>query len=89
MFSVNGFCSKPNPVTKIKYSVPGNAGERTFVTLKVYDILGNVTAVIVNETKTAGEYEAVFNANSLSSGVYIYQLKAGNKLQTKKMTLLK
>ena len=59
-----------------------------FVTLKVYDILGREVATLVNEEKPAGSYEIEFDGSHLSSGVYFYQLKAGNFINTKKMTLL-
>jgi len=60
-----------------------------FVTLKVYDVLGNEAATLVNEYKPAGSYEVEFDAGKLPSGVYFYQLKAGEYVQTKKMLLLK
>jgi len=60
-----------------------------FVTLKVYDLLGRQVATLVNEEKPAGEYEVEFNATNLPSGIYFYQLKAGQFSETKKMILLK
>ncbi len=75
-----------NPTTTIKYSIPtGN----NFVSLKVYDILGNEVATLINEGKPAGEYKVNFNASKLASGIYFYQLKAGTFVRTKKMILLK
>ena len=80
-----------NPTTKISWQSPVDGWQ----TLKVYDLLGNEVAVLVNEYKPAGRYEITFNASenqqhsSLPSGFYIYQLKAGNFIQTKKMILLK
>ena len=73
---------------------PFSKGEGTFVTLKVYDILGNEVATLVNEELTAGEYEVEFTVAQVSrpditSGVYFYQLKAGSFIQTKKMILMK
>jgi hypothetical protein len=59
------------------------------VTLKVYDILGREVANLVNEEKPAGSYEVEFLASNLSSGVYYYQLKAGDYAETKKMILLR
>ncbi|MCW8810932.1 MAG: T9SS type A sorting domain-containing protein, partial [Ignavibacteriaceae bacterium] len=64
------------------------------VTLKVYDILGREIATLVNEEKPAGEYEVEFNSHSgevrnLPSGIYFYQLQAGDFISTKKMILLK
>ncbi|OGU82671.1 MAG: hypothetical protein A2W11_03200 [Ignavibacteria bacterium RBG_16_35_7] len=74
-----------NPTTSIQYAV----SSRQFVSLKVYDILGNEIETLVNEEKQVGTYELTWNAASLSSGVYFYQLKAGNFIETKKMILLK
>jgi hypothetical protein len=74
-----------NPSTTIKYSLPAS----DMVSLKVFDILGREVAVLVNEYKTSGTYSIEFNANRFASGVYFYQLKSGNFLETKKMTLLK
>ncbi|MBK9099654.1 MAG: T9SS type A sorting domain-containing protein [bacterium] len=74
-----------NPSTVISYqlSVSGD------VTLKVFDILGNEVATLVNELKPAGNYEVEFDASSLTSGVYFYKLQAGTFVDTKKMVLLK
>ena len=74
-----------NPITTIKYSIP----ETGNVSLKVYDILGNEVASLVNEEKTQGVYSVTFDASNLSSGVYLYKLQAGNYIETKKMLLLK
>jgi hypothetical protein len=84
-----------NPSTSIRYEIP----EQSFVTLKVYDILGIEIATLVNEEKSAGSYEVEFsakggsasggNAYSLPSGVYFYTLSSDNYLSTKKMILLK
>jgi hypothetical protein len=82
-----------NPSTKIKYRVPSvianEVKQSQFVTLMVYDVLGNEVTTLVNEEKPAGSYEVQFDASSLSSGAYFYMLKAGNNIQTKKMILLK
>ena len=82
-----------NPSTIIKYTVPSVETRHTsslqMVTLKVYDVLGNEVATLVNEEKPAGEYEVEFNAKELPSGIYFYQLKAGLFNETKKMVLLK
>ncbi len=79
-----------NPTTKIRYSIPivGNADLRS-VQLKVYDILGNEVATLVNKEQAAGSYEVDFNAAGLSSGMYFYSLTAGNFSSTKKMILIK
>ena len=74
-----------NPATTINYQIP----ELSFVTLKVYDVLGNEIITLVNEEKTAGSYDLEFNAASLSSGVYFYRLQAGSFVETKKMVLMK
>ncbi|HMN24571.1 MAG TPA: T9SS type A sorting domain-containing protein [Ignavibacteriaceae bacterium] len=74
-----------NPSTKISWQSPvGN-----HQTLKVYDILGNEVATLVNEYRSAGRYEIEFNPLKLSSGIYFYTLRTGNFVQTKKMILLK
>jgi len=79
-----------NPTTKIRYSIPSETTRRVvFTTLKVCDILGNEITTLVNEEKPAGSYEVEFNATSLPSGIYFYQLKAGSFINTKKMILLK
>jgi len=74
-----------NPSTTIKYSVPS----AQFVTLKVYNLLGQEVATLLNEEQNAGNYIAKFDASSLSSGIYFYTLKAGNFTDTKKMILMK
>ena len=74
-----------NPSTKIEYSIP----EASFVQLKVYDILGNEVAELVNEEQSAGTYRADFTADNLASGFYVAKLKAGNFTKTIKMTLMK
>lgn len=74
-----------NPTTMIVFRIPKSAK----VELKIYDLIGKEAATLVNETIPAGEHEVIFNANKLSSGVYFYQLKAGEFIQTKKMLLLR
>ena len=74
-----------NPSTSMQYTI----NSRQFVTLKVYDVLGKEIATLVNEEKPAGEYKVEFNAATLPSGIYFYQLKAGQYSETKKMILLK
>jgi hypothetical protein len=74
-----------NPTTTVNYQIP----ELSFVTLKVYDVLGNEIATLVNEEKPAGSYEVDFSGNNLTSGIYFYQLQAGEFIETKKMILLK
>ena len=74
-----------NPSTRINYTVPTSS----FINLKVYDILGNEVAVLVNEEKPAGNYEINFDASRLTGGVYFYQLTSNSFVDTKKMILLK
>jgi len=74
-----------NPATSIQYSV----GSKEFVTLKVYDILGREVAALVNEEKPSGTYEVQFDASSLSSGIYFYEMRAGNFSSVQKMILMK
>jgi hypothetical protein len=74
-----------NPSTKIRWQLP--VGSQ--VALKVYDILGREVTTLVNEYRQAGKYETEFNAETLPSGVYFYQLKADGFVETKKMILLK
>ncbi len=102
-----------NPSTKIHFTIPtsplnpspyqGEGNRERFVTLKVFDVLGKEVATLVNEEKPAGSYEVEFNsvetlhATSLPSGVYFYQLRAGDPstgsgqvfIETKKMILLR
>ena len=79
-----------NPSTKIKFEIPGQArNDNMPVTLKIYDVLGNEVATLVNEEKPAGTYEVDFNAGKITSGVYFYKLTAGSFVQIKKMLLLK
>ncbi|MEE9448576.1 MAG: C25 family cysteine peptidase [Ignavibacteriaceae bacterium] len=70
-------------------SYQGEGQRERLITLKVYDVLGKEIATLVNEEKPAGTYEVEFDASSLSSGIYFYQLRAGSFNQTKKMLLLK
>jgi hypothetical protein len=79
-----------NPVTTIKFSIPSNVkGETANVKLKIYNVLGNEIATLVNDAKEAGYHSIDFNARDLPSAVYFYQLKAGSFVETKKMLLLK
>ena len=74
-----------NPTTFINYELPING----FVSLKVFDVLGRDVATLVNEEKSAGEYQVEFSSENLSSGVYFYQLISGNYIETKRMLLIK
>jgi hypothetical protein len=74
-----------NPSTTIKYSIP----EAAKVKLTLFNLLGEELKTLVNEEKVAGNYSIEFNASSLPSGVYFYQLKAGDFTSVKKMLLIK
>ena len=74
-----------NPSTTIEYLIP----ERSSVVIKVYDILGREVAKLVNEEKPAGNYNVELNGSNLTSGIYFYQIQAGEYIQAKKMILLK
>ncbi len=74
-----------NPSTKISWQAPVGSWQ----TLKIYDVLGNEVATLVDEYKPSGSYEVEWNPGDFSSGVYFYQLKVGNFIGTKKMILLK
>jgi photosystem II stability/assembly factor-like uncharacterized protein len=74
-----------NPTTTFRYSIP----QTSKVVIKVFDILGNEIATLIDEEKSVGTYELTWDAEGLPSGVYFYQLKAGSFLETKKMILLR
>lgn len=74
-----------NPSTTIRFIIPVSEN----VTLKIYDVIGNRVATLVDEMKSSGDYNIIFNAEELSSGVYYYSLKSGSYVATKKMVLLK
>jgi len=74
-----------NPSTKIRFNLP----EMNFVTLKVFDILGQEVSTLINGIKEPGEHEVEFNGSKLSGGIYFYQLKVGSYVSTKKMILVK
>jgi hypothetical protein len=88
-----------NPTTIIKFTIPtsplnpspyqGEGQRERFITLIVYDVLGNKVATLVKEEKSAGSYEVNFDATELTSEIYFYQLKAGSFVETKKMVYLK
>ncbi|QQS35073.1 MAG: T9SS type A sorting domain-containing protein [Ignavibacteriales bacterium] len=84
-FQINNYPNPFNPTTNIQYSIPTDG----LVSLIVYDLLGREVATLVSESKTAGSYSVDFNASTFASGTYIYQLKAGEFLSTKKMLLIK
>jgi len=74
-----------NPSTTIKYSIPSASN----VSLKIYDVIGNEVASLVNERKDAGEYEVNFNAKDLPSGIYFSTLRSNGNVQTQKLILIK
>jgi hypothetical protein len=74
-----------NPSTKIEYVIP----TQTFVTLKVYNLLGQEVATLVNEVQKPARYAATFSASRFASGVYFYRLTTANFVSSKKMLLLK
>lgn len=74
-----------NPSTKIKYQIP----KPCFVSLKIFDALGTEVATLINEEKMRGTFQIEFDGSELTSGVYFYQLIAGDFLETKKMVLIK
>ncbi|MHB8905317.1 MAG: T9SS type A sorting domain-containing protein [Melioribacteraceae bacterium] len=82
-----------NPTTIIRFSIPTvvklHATSLQYVTLKVFDTLGNKIVTLVNEEKQPGSYEVIFDGSNFASGVYFYTLTAGNFSQTKKLLLIK
>lgn len=81
----NNYPNPFNPVTSIKYSIPKD----DFVTLKIYDLKGELITTLVNENQIKGEYEVNFNAKKYASGVYFYVLESGQFIKSKKMVLIK
>jgi hypothetical protein len=91
-FSLNQNYPNPfNPVTNIEYTIGSQSGSEIdqLVSLKVFDILGNEVATIVNEKQAAGFYRVKFDGSGLSSGTYLYKLTAGGFADVKKLILLK
>ena len=85
-FSLNQNYPNPfNPSTKIRFALPKSGN----VTLKVFDISGQVVATLVNGNLQAGEFEYTLDGSNLSSGIYFYRIKSGEFTQTNKMILLK
>ncbi len=74
-----------NPTTTIKFDIP----ERNLTSLKIYNVLAKEVAVLIEEEKTPGRYEVIFDASNLSSGIYFYRLLVGDFVETKKMVLIK
>ena len=85
-FSLNQNYPNPfNPTTTISFSIPQSQN----VELKVFDLLGNEMATLLNEYKEAGEHKVELDGSDLTSGIYFYRLKAGEFVQTKKLVLAK
>lgn len=84
-----------NPVTTIRYSIPSGVETSYMTSLRIYDVLGNEVATLVNEPQTAGNYEVKFNSShpehgrSMASGVYYYKLQSGSFVQVKKLIIMK
>jgi hypothetical protein len=74
-----------NPSTSIKFAIP----KASDVKITVFNMLGQVVSIPINENKTAGFYEVKFNGSNLASGSYYYRIEAGNFLETRKMMLIK
>ena len=74
-----------NPVTNIKYSTPQSG----YITLKVYNLLGEEVAVLFEGFRSAGNYNILFNGSDLPSGIYFYRLKSSSFVETKKLVLMK
>jgi endo-1,4-beta-xylanase len=81
----NNYPNPFNPTTNIRYSIASTSK----VTLKIFDVIGTEVKTLVNEVKSPGQYTVTFNAQGLASGIYFYQLNAGNFTATKKLILLK
>ena len=79
-----------NPTTTIKYSIPPSTEHYSVqhTTLKIYDILGREVAILVNELQQSGNYQVIFDASNLASGIYFYKLIHGIFVGSKKMILL-
>jgi hypothetical protein len=74
-----------NPATTFRFNLP----RPSFVTLKIYNLLGKEVDTLVSEQKQAGEYEIVWNARGFSSGIYLYQMQVGHFIETRKFMLQK
>jgi hypothetical protein len=86
VFELNQNYPNPfNPSTKIEYTIP----KQSLVSLKIYNVVGQEVATLVNEVQTASRYSVTFNAKNVASGVYIFRLVAGDFVSAKKMVILK
>jgi len=84
-YEIENYPNPFNPETTIQYTIP----QSIFVKLKVYNILGEQIAFLVNDLKLAGTYKIKFNASNLPSGIYFYELQTKNWVKVNKMQLLK
>lgn len=84
-FDLSAYPNPFNPSTNISFTLP----EQAFVKLRVFDILGREVATLANEVLAAGKHIIPFNASSLASGLYIYQLESGTNVISKKLTIIK
>jgi hypothetical protein len=81
-----------NPVTEIRYAIPGARGQRlgtSLVRLVVYDLVGREVATLVNEVKQPGTYTVTWDASGVATGVYFYRLSSGQFIQTRKLIVLR
>ncbi|MBL8016525.1 MAG: T9SS type A sorting domain-containing protein [Ignavibacteria bacterium] len=74
-----------NPATNIKFEIPKTG----FVSLKIFDMIGNEISSLVSESKPPGSYDVSWDASNFPSGVYFYELRAGEFTERKKMVLVK
>jgi len=74
-----------NPTTNIVFRIR----DFGFVTLRIYDVIGNEVSTLVNENKEPGEYNIKFDGSNLSTGIYFYKLQAGELSEVKKLVLLR
>jgi hypothetical protein len=74
-----------NPVTRIEYAVP----DVSFVSIKVFDVLGREIITLVNGEKSPGYYNVEWNAENLTSGIYFYRMESGSFTDVKKMIIVK
>ncbi|MDR9367331.1 MAG: T9SS type A sorting domain-containing protein, partial [Balneolaceae bacterium] len=74
-----------NPTTQISYSIP----QQSDVLLEVYDLTGKLITTLVNETVSSGTHSVTFDAENLSSGVYMYRLQTANRVLSRKLTVIK
>ena len=81
----NNYPNPFNPATTIKYDIP----EQSYVTIKIYNIVGEEVVTLLNEEQNAGRYQIQWNATQLASGVYFYRIQAGQFSDTKKMIMMK